>query len=205
MIVRLLIYIKHRIPFIWHLVELVNGALFSLLHKNKMLAEASRALAEVKGDYQLRFLGERDLRELSQLLQTQSKSRVEFFKPHKFNLDALNERLRDPAFIMFGAFAGERLVGYFFLRCFWNRKCFVGRLIDAPYERRGIGRMMNWVMYTTAWRAGFRCLTTVSKNNSAVMRSHANNPVDKVIRPLSGGYQLVEFIDPKRCDDGDGQ
>jgi hypothetical protein len=104
----------------------------------------------------------------------------------------------NPAFLMMGVFDGSRLAGYFFLRCFWNKKCFVGRLVDAPYEGKGLGRAMNGILYPIAWQMGFRCLSTISKNNRDVMRSHAGNPAMRVLKELADDYLLVEFVQPQR-------
>ena len=96
---------------------------------------------------------------------------------------------------MMGVFKDNEIAGYFFLRCFWNRKCFVGRLIDESHEGQGIGRVMNSIMYNSAWKSNFRCLSTISKNNFSVMRSHANNKTMKILRELENDYLLVEFTD----------
>jgi len=56
---------------------------------------------------------------------------------------------------------------------------------------------MNNIMYNTAWRSGFRCLSTISKNNKLVMRSHANNKALKVLKTLPNDYLLVEFVRPE--------
>jgi hypothetical protein len=55
---------------------------------------------------------------------------------------------------------------------------------------------MNQILYNTAWRSGFRCLTTVSKNNALVMRSHANNPTFRILKELPNDYLYVEFVQP---------
>lgn len=86
-------------------------------------------------------------------------------------------------------------MGYFFLRFFWNRKCFVGRLIDEPCEGKGIGRAMNNIMYNIGWRMGFRVMSTISKNNHLVMRSHANNHRMVVLKELADDYLFVEFVE----------
>jgi len=89
-------------------------------------------------------------------------------------------------------------VGYFFLRFFANRKCFVGRIIDREYRGMGIGNGMNRIMYRTAWNMGFRCLSTMSKNNSAVMKAHQKNSSMLVLKELQNDYILVEFINPDK-------
>ncbi len=95
------------------------------------------------------------------------------------------------------AFKDDELVGYFFLRFFMNRKCFVGRLIDKSYRGQGIGLVMNDIMYETAWSMNFRCLSTISKNNIAVMKAHSKNPSAKIIKELQDNYLLVEFVKKK--------
>ncbi len=99
---------------------------------------------------------------------------------------------------MMGAFNQDKIVGYFFLRFFPNKQCFVGRLIDKEYRGQGIGTVMNNIMYETAWRMKFRCLSTISKNNIAVIRAHAKNPNMNVIKELQNDYLLVEFVRSQR-------
>ena len=194
---KLLLYLKHHFPIMWNWVEWINSMLFQLLHEKKF-RQVSEA---VTGEYSLpgfvfRPLEQEDLTALEKLLTSQSPERVAWFKPHAFGLHTLKKMHANPAFRMTGVFEGSRMVGYFFLRCFWNKKCFVGRLIDEPYEGKGIGIVMNNIMYNTAWRSGFRCLSTISKNNKLVMRSHANNKAMQVLKTLPNDYLLVEFVKP---------
>jgi lipopolysaccharide/colanic/teichoic acid biosynthesis glycosyltransferase len=194
---RILLFIKHRLPFIWNWIDWLNETLFRVLHGTKLSVEAERCFEEFTLEgFVFRTLKEADISPLSELLLSQDPARVEHFNPHGFDTDSLESVYRNRSFLMFGVFEHEKLAGYFFLRCFWNGRCFVGRLIDEPFERRGIGRVMNQILYHTAWRSGFRCHTTISKDNALVMRSHANNPNVKVLGELANGYQFIEFIPP---------
>ena len=193
--VKILLYIKHHLSFLWQLIEWLNAFLFNILHRKRF----KRVLPEVIKYYGLpgfsfRQLAANELPALHTLINKQGPGRLDYFKPHGFDLASLQKVYKNPSFIMMGAFEGPHLVGYFFLRCFWNRKCFVGRLIDEPYERRGIGRVMNSIMYNTGWNAGFRVLSTISKNNHLVMKSHANNPLMVVLKELDNDFLFVEFI-----------
>lgn len=195
----ILLFIKHRLPFIWRGIDWLNALLFRLLHGDRLHNEAEGCFREfILDGYGFRALTVADLDGLADLLARQQPGRLEYFKPHGFDRESLERAARNPSFLMFGVFSGKVLVGYFFLRCFWNRKCFVGRLIDEPHERRGIGRVMNQILYNTVWRSKFRCLTTVSKNNALVMRSHANNPTFRIIKELSSDYLFVEFVEPTK-------
>lgn len=194
---RLLLFIKHRLPFLWRGIDWLNAVLFRFLHGERLEKEAECCFREftLRG-YHFRGLGERDLDQLSSLVDRQKDGRMDYFRPHDFDRRSLERMMRNQAFLMFGAFRDDLLVGYFFLRCFWNRKCFVGRLIDEPHERKGIGRVMNQILYNTAWRSEFRCLTTISKRNALVMSSHANNPRFHVLKDLPNDYLFVEFVQP---------
>ena len=194
---KLLLSIKHKWPALWRVIAAVNAILFSLFHRTSLTRESEQCLREFTlDDYNFRSLDEDDVDELFDLIQRQSDGRLEFFSPHGFDRMSLKRAARDSAFRMFGVFSDEELVGYFFLRCFWNRKCFVGRLIDEPHERKGIGRVMNAILYYTAWRSGFRCYTTVSRNNAMVIRSHDRNPAAHILKELPNNYLLIEFIRP---------
>lgn len=198
MIVRILIYIKHHVSFLWQLIEWLNAFLFKILHGqrfNKILPEVIKSYG-LPG-FSFRKLAYNELPALQKLITKQATGRLDYFKPHGFDLPSLQKTYKNPSFIMMGAFDGPHLVGYFFLRCFWNRKCFVGRLIDQPFEGKGIGRVMNSIMYNIGWNAGFRVLSTISKNNQLVMKSHSNNPLMVILKELDNDFLFVEFIKPK--------
>lgn len=196
MITRIFLVVKHRLPIVWRAVEAVNGVLYRVLHGATFDRETTRVLSELPTDgVEVRRLDQTDVPALSAMISAQGDTRLTYFQPHGFSAGALRRMLNNRAFVAFGVFDNSRLVGYFFLRCFLNKKCFVGRLIDTNFEGRGIGRVMNKVMYNIAWSTGFRCLTTVSRNNAAVMRSHANNPHARIVSELPNDYLLVEFVE----------
>ena len=195
MLVRILLYIKHHFSFLWQIIEWLNAVLFQLLYVRKFKTVVPGVIKNYgTGSYLFRPLEQGDLASLRALISNQSLHRLDYFKPHGFDEKSLQKTFKNPSFLMMGAFDGPSLVGYFFLRCFWNKKCFVGRIIDEPFEGRGIGRMMNNIMYNVAWESGFRCMSTISKNNYMVMHSHRNNQSMKIIRELANDYLLVEFV-----------
>lgn len=192
---RFLIFIKHHLSFLWRIIEWVNGLLFSLFFKPRM----EKILAEVfneftSADFLFRKLKQADTESLYNLITSQPASDLTYFKPHSFDLKSLQSQVKKPSFLMMGAFEGNKIVGYFFLRFFFNRKCFVGRLINKDHRGKGIGLIMNKIMYETAWRMKFRCQSTISKNNAAVMKAHARNLNMVVIKELRNNYLLVEFL-----------
>ena len=194
--IRLLLFIKHNMPFIWEFVEWLNGLLYRILHYGKQQKTVPVVISEFTlPKFSFRMLQQSDLPALEALIARQEPGRLNYFRPHGYDSQSLLKAYRNPAFLMMGAFDGPQMVGYFFLRFFWNRKCFVGRLIDEPYEGKGIGRVMNSIMYNIGWRMGFRVMSTISKNNSLVMRSHANNHSMVVLKELEEDYLFVEFVE----------
>ena len=196
---KLLIFIKHHLGFLWQLIEWGNGIVFSLLFRSSLEKVMPAQLeGDSKSPFSYRRLDPSDAEHLHKLIQSQESADLEYFSPHGFDLPSIKKQFRKRSFLMMGAFKGELMVGYFFLRFFANRKCFVGRIIDREYRGMGIGNGMNRIMYRTAWNMGFRCLSTMSKNNSAVMKAHQKNSSMLVLKELQNDYILVEFINPDK-------
>ena len=142
-----------------------------------------------------RRLTSTDISALHNMISSQSPDDLRYFNPHGFDIPSLHRQLRNRAFLMMGVFENETPVGYFFLRFFVNRKCFVGRLTEAQYRGRGIGPAMNRIMYSIAWQMNFRCLSTISAKNHLVMKAHETNPHMMVVKKLDDNYMLVEFVE----------
>jgi hypothetical protein len=53
---------------------------------------------------------------------------------------------------------------------------------------------MYSIMYNIGWGGGSRVLSTISKNNHLVMKSHANNPTMVVLKELDNDFLFVEFL-----------
>jgi RimJ/RimL family protein N-acetyltransferase len=192
---KILIFIKHHFVFLWKIIEWGNGIIFSLFFKSEMEKVLPMVFKELAAPpFSYRRLDLSDADSLHELIQAQEVSDLEYFRPHGFDLIAVKRQFKNRSFLMMGAFDGGKMAGYFFLRFFANRKCFVGRLIDKDYRGKGIGPVMNSIMYETAWRMGFRCLSTISRNNTAVMRAHAKNKKMVVLKELQNNYLLVEFV-----------
>jgi hypothetical protein len=192
---RLLIYIKHNLSFLWSVIEWINDLLFALIYSGKLEKLLSRVFIEFEASpVSYRRLSYSDIGSLHQLINGQPMNDLDYFRPHGFEIDELLKQSKKRAFLMMGAFDGEAMVGYFFLRFFINRRCFVGRLIDKPYRGKGIGEAMNQIMYELAWKMKFRCLSTISKYNTQVIKAHAKNKTMIILKELKEDYLLVEFV-----------
>lgn len=192
---RLLLFIKHRLGFVWYIIEAVNNSLFGLIYGSRLKRTLPGVFTDFSREpYQYRELSVADAGKLRRLIGEQPGSDLVYFKPHAFDEDSILRQTKKVSFLMMGVFSDDAMVGYFFLRFFSNRKCFVGRLIDKKYRGKGIGTVMNNIMYETAWRMNFRCLSTISRNNDAVMRAHSGNRHMVILKELNNDYLLVEFL-----------
>jgi hypothetical protein len=195
----ILIFIKHHLEPLWKMIDSINASLFRIVFKTKLESIQSTVLRSIENkEYVFRKLLISDMRSLFRLISAQPMEDLRYFSPHGFDLKSLDACNRKTTFLMMGAFIGEKMIGYFFLRFFVNRKCFVGRLIDKEYRGKGIGEIMNFIMYEIAWQMNFRCLSTISTNNVAVIRAHAKNPTMIILKKLTNDYLLVEFVRKNR-------
>lgn len=195
MMEKFLIFIKHHAGFLWKVIEWGNGVMFTMIYRADLLRILPGVFREYTLDpFSFRGLSRSNAEQLFEFINNQNDTDLEYFRPHGFSLKEIEGQFNNRALLLMGVFDQNKLIGYFFLRFFCNRKCFVGRLIDGSYRGRGIGNVMNTIMYETAWRLKFKCLSTISRNNRLVMHAHSRNSHIRVIKELHDDYLLVEFI-----------
>lgn len=193
-----LLYIKHRLKFLWSIIEGVNDFLFKHCYSATLTLNVTDVIADYGNEpFLYRVLRLEDAHRLYLLINNQPAGDLKYFNPHPFDESSIIKQLGKQSFLMMGTFKDGELIGYFFLRFFANKKCFVGRLIDKEYRGQGIGLIMNRIMYETAWRMKFRCQSTISRNNLAVMKAHSGNKHMTVLKELKNDYLLVEFLPEK--------
>jgi len=196
--VKFLVYLKHNFKILWKLIEALNGFLFGFLYQKSVFNALNDRVSALSAEkYEWRFLRASDLPELARFFQNQPQDQFQYFKPHGFSLSEIENIFRNPSFFMLGVFDKERLVGYFFLRCFLNKKCFTGRIVSAEKQGEGLSKTMGRVLIDSAWAAGFRVFGTASKSNVKSLGSYRSINKMNVIKELSGGYVLFEYIKDK--------
>jgi RimJ/RimL family protein N-acetyltransferase len=193
---RFLLYIKHHLEFLWKILEFGNGVLFRIIFYKGLIRNAERILNEYSTNkYTYRILNVDDLKDLYFFFKKQKQEQYEFFKPHKFDKKTLTRLHKNPSFLMFCIFDNDKIIGYFFLRCFVNKRSFIGRFVDSNYQGQGLGKIMGKILYNIAWTSDFRIFSTISINNIASFNSHKANKNIKIVKELFNDYYLVEFID----------
>lgn len=193
MVYKIGLFIKHKIPFLWNQVEVVNGLVFYLLY-GRRLNEVIKNYVNCKhGDYYIKQIDLVDVESLLIFFAAQKKEDFKFFRPHAFDEDTLKRMIKNPSFYMMSVWLEDVIVGYFFLRFLGNNRCFVGRIVHRDYRRRGISKIMSFVMYNIVWSMKFRCMTTISKENDAILGFHSNESKFEIVASLPNDYLLVEI------------
>lgn len=203
MLYKLAHIIKERFSFMWDIVEWGNATLFKITHKKK-LDELNTILKPISKEYCFRVATTDDLNQLVTFFEEQPTEAFTFFKPHRFDLQSLKKVLLNQAFLTFIVIKPDKkysengiIVGYFFLRCFINGKCFLGKIVHKDWQGKGIAKIMGIAMTTVSKYLGMRMFGSISPENYASLASaKASNDI-KVHNILDNGYYYIEFL-PKK-------
>ncbi len=193
MLYKLAHILRDRFGFIWNLVEWGNSLVFALTHKSA-LNKIPAILKECSGQYTLRMAECADAAPLAEFFSEQPEEAFKFFKPHAFDEKTLAKIIRNKAFLTFLVLDGEKIVGYFFLRCFVNGKSFRGKIVDYRYRGKGIAKLQGFAMTKISVATGIRMFGTISPDNYAsLVSSKAVNEV-RIVETLDNGYYYIEYL-----------
>ena len=193
MLYKLAHILRDRFGFIWNLVEWGNALVFALTHK-AALKKIPAILQECSGTYTLRVAGLADASALATFFAEQPEEAFKFFKPHAFDEKTLSKIIRNRAFLTFLVLDGEKIVGYFFLRCFVNGKSFKGYMVADAYRGRGIAKLEGIAMNKVNEALGLRMFGSISPENFASMAAAKSVNEVKILKTLENGDFYVEFL-----------
>lgn len=193
MLYKLAHILRDKFGFLWNIIEWCNAFVFALTHKSS-LQKIPAILNEYSEQYTLRMATLADVAQLATFFAEQPEEAFKFFKPHAFDEKTLSKIIRNRAFLTFLVLNGEKIVGYFFLRCFVNGKCFKGYIVDNSYMGRGIAKLEGLAMNKINEVLGLRMFGSISPKNPASMAvAKAVNEV-KILSTLDNGDYYIEFL-----------
>ena len=196
MLYKLAHIIKERFGFIWDFIEWLNATAFSLTHR-KQLKKLPQVLDSCSGEYQFRLAQPSDASALVTFFANQPEEAYEFFKPHDFDATSIKKVIDNKAFQSIVVWKEQTIVGYFFLRCFVNGKCFRGKIVDKNWQGKGIAKQMGIVMTKVSQALGMRMFGSISPENYASLASAKASNEIKIHQTLDNGYYYIEFL-PKQ-------
>lgn len=198
MLYKLAHIIRDKFGFIWNIIEWCNAFLFALTHKSA-LQKIPEILQECSRQYTLRVAAPADAAPLAKFFADQPEDSFKFFKPHAFDEKALSKIIRNKAFLTFLVLDGEKIVGYFFLRCFVNGKSFRGKIVDYRYRGKGIAKLLGLAATKVASALKMRVFGTISPENYASLASSKAVNEVRIVETLENGYYYIEYL-PKKDD-----
>lgn len=193
MLYKLAHILRDKFGFLWNLIEWGNAFVFALTHRDA-LKKIPAILQEYSGTYKLRFAEQADATALAAFFAEQPEETFTFFKPHAFDEKTLSKIIRNQAFLTFLVLDGEKIVGYFFLRCFVNGKCFKGYIVADAYRGRGIAKLEGIAMNKVNEALGLRMFGSISPENFASMAAAKSVNEVRILETLENGDFYVEFL-----------
>lgn len=193
MLYKLAHILRDKFGFLWNLIEWGNAFVFALTHR-AVLKKIPAILQECSGSYILRLAELADVTALAAFFAEQPEEAFRFFKPHAFDEKTLSKIIRNKAFLTFLVLDGEKIVGYFFLRCFVNGRCFKGYMVADAYRGRGIAKLEGIAMNKVNEGLGLRMFGSISPENSASMAAAKSVNEVKILETLENGDFYVEFL-----------
>ena len=193
---RLAHFLQSYCPWLWHLIEWLNGWLFYFLYRNR-LKKINELLNKYQTDYSVVQLGIDDVPRLATFFAEQPEEAFEFFRPHAFDEKTLRRLASNRSYLAFVVYPHDsekkRIISYFFIRCYFIGKGFRGYMVDYRYRNRGISKLSAMVMTDVAKALGIPTFGTIAPDNISSLRSQGAVNEIRIIEQLENGDYYVEY------------
>lgn len=194
---RLIQFVRHKIPFVWNLIDRLNATLFRLKFRQLNKCVEQNCIKYSDSDFAYSVVKKKDLEELVSFFKSQPTESFEFFNPHKFDFKTLEQLSVTPSFIMLLAKTDGKIVGYSFIRAFFTGKAFRGKIVDINYRGRGIAKVFGKLTMDISTDIGLNLFGTISKRNLSSMASSKSANDIRIIEELPDDYMLIQYL-PKQ-------
>lgn len=189
--------LQKHFPFLWKCIEAVNGRCFKLLFGKKL-----KRIPQTVSDYPgISMVSLEDVSDLAFFFSKQPEASFKYFRPHGFDEVSLRKLISNPSFLMYIIRGKDAIIGYFFLRCFFTGKAFLGKMVDSEQQGRGIGKMMCSCAMDIATALGLRMFESISKDNLASLYSSQSVLNVRVIKEMDNDYLYLEDLGKKSESD----
>ena len=169
----------------WDGVESLNANICGL-----MIGKRQR-LQDVLVDG-IRIADINDAGRLADFFARQPEDNYKWFRPHAFDEGTLRKLLCKKSYIIYVMEEKGEIMGYAFLRCFMNGKCFLGKMVDVNHQGKGVCTALCKVGMTIAEMIGFRMFESINKENIGSMRASEKACDIIVVKDMGNGDMLIE-------------
>ena len=177
--------IQKKCPWMWEAVEELNAAVCGLkigdgTHLQKCMSVGVR-IANIN-----------DAGCLADFFARQPEDSYKWFRPHGFDEATLRKLLRRKSYIIYVMEEDGEIIGYAFLRCFVNGKCFLGKMVDVNHQGKGVCTKLCAVGMDMVETLGWRMFESINKDNIGSMKASQKACDVIVLEELEGGDLLIE-------------
>lgn len=187
--------IRDRFGFIWECIEAFNSFLFRIRYNDglKQIPEVLKSFSKEVDNRRLvlRLAEQEDAKDLASFFAKQPVEGFTYFNPHSFDEKTLSKLIKRTSFIAAIAMVENEIVGYFFLRSFFHGRCYLGKMVDASWQGKGVGKVICAAAMDVATALGIRMFESINKKNPASMRS-SSVLRQVVVKELENDDLLIE-------------
>lgn len=177
--------IQNKMPLLWEVVEGLNAAFCGIkIGKRLQLQDC------LTGG--MRIADSNDAGHLADFFARQPEESFRWFRPHAFDEKTMRELLSRKSYIIYVLEEKGEIIGYAFLRCFMNGKCFLGKMVDVNHQGKGICTKLCEVGMKIAQKTGFRMFESINKDNIGSMKASQKACDVIVVEELDNGDLLIE-------------
>ena len=177
--------IQAKIPWLWEIVEELNAAVCGLKIGDGTCLQKCVSDCVRQADIN-------DAGRLADFFARQPADSYRWFRPHAFDEVTMRKLLGRKSYIIYMMEEDDEIIGYAFLRCFVNGKCFLGKMVDVNHQGKGVCTTLCKVGMDIAVKTGFRMFESINKENIGSMRASQKACDVIVVKELEGGDLLIE-------------
>ena len=185
MLYKLAHIIQDKCPWMWEAVEELNAAVCGW-----KIGDGTR-LQQCMSDG-VRLTDINDAGRLADFFARQPEKSFKWFRPHGFDEATLRKLLRRKSYIIYVMEEDDEIIGYAFLRCFVNGKCFLGKMVDVNHQGKGVCTKLCAVGMNVVETLRWRMFESINKENIGSMKASQKVCDVIVVEELDGGDVLIE-------------
>lgn len=189
--------IKEKFGFLWDMVEWGNDKAFSLKYQSKLGCIPDVLKKRSSDNLLLKEVAVEDCEKLAAFFKAQPESSFEFFKPHEFDEKSLKTLAKRKSQLMFIVMKEGEIVGYCFMRSFFNGQTYRGYMVDINHRGEGIAKVMGFAMNDVGDALGLKMLKSISPDNAASMAATKSVCDINILKTLDNGDLLVQCFSKK--------
>ena len=177
--------IQNKMPWLWEAVEGLNATFCGI-----KIGERLQLQDCLTGG--MRIADVNDAGRLADFFARQPAESFKWFRPHAFDEKTMRKLLERKSYVIYVWEEEGEIIGYAFLRCFMNGKCFLGKMVDVNHQGKGVCTKLCEVGMSIAQKTGFRMFESINKENIGSMKASQKACDVIVVEELENGDVLIE-------------